>query len=50
MPSVGSPSPSPVERSARLVLQLLPEAEAVGHHVSVVLLRVRAARDAALPV
>lgn len=43
-------SPSPVEGGAGLGLQLLPEAEAVGHHAGIVLLRVGAADDAALPV
>lgn len=43
-------SPSPVEGGASLGLQLLPEAEAVGHHAGVVVLGVGAADDAALPM
>lgn len=43
-------SPSPVQGGASLGLQLLPEAEALGHHAGVVLLGIGAADDAALPV
>lgn len=43
-------SPSPVEGGAGLGLQLVPEAEALGHHAGVILLDVGAADDAALPM